>query len=210
MEFDVQQARDGELVVVHDTNLRRVAGVNATVASRTGRQLAALDAGSWFSDNFRGERIPTLRETMQLVAGLDEIHLEIKQPSRRYRGIERRVLSLLRARRGWMERTVISSFDFGTLRRVRALNRRARIGWLAATGSARSEVARARELGAESVHIPARKVSRRWAREAHANGMKLYAYTINDWAGLRRLRSLGADGAFSNHPELPAGAGVAR
>ncbi len=61
-EIDVQQSADGVVVLLHDTDLRRVAGVNRRTSEMTYRELQNLDVGSWFSADFAGERIPTLEE----------------------------------------------------------------------------------------------------------------------------------------------------
>ncbi len=64
VEFDVALTRDGELVLMHDATLERTTDGNGAVGDFTLAELRKLDAGSWKAGQFRGERIPTLAETL--------------------------------------------------------------------------------------------------------------------------------------------------
>lgn len=87
VELDVRTTRDGELVVMHDATLDRTTNGSNLVTDYTLEDLRALDAGSWFSDHFKGAKIPTLREMLTFArdhpyenAG---IYIEIKYASPR-------------------------------------------------------------------------------------------------------------------------------
>ncbi len=67
-EFDVRRSRDGQLVCVHDDTVDRTTNGQGAVTSLTWSQLSALDAGSWFSSDYQGERIPTIDEVLVLIA----------------------------------------------------------------------------------------------------------------------------------------------
>ncbi len=83
IEFDVQLSKDLELVVTHDTSTARTTGVKAKVSALTLAQLKGLDAGSWFSDAFAGEQIPTLLEVLQCATEYSlNINIEIKSPAK--------------------------------------------------------------------------------------------------------------------------------
>lgn len=69
METDVQMTSDGRLVLIHDETLSRTAGVEGWVKDITYDQLRTYDAGSWFHNDFAGERIPSLEELFRLVQG---------------------------------------------------------------------------------------------------------------------------------------------
>ena len=64
-EIDVQTTADGIVVVCHDLNLKRVAGVDRRLGTMTYDQVSRLDVGSHFSPKFAGERIPTVEEVME-------------------------------------------------------------------------------------------------------------------------------------------------
>ena len=66
VEIDVQMTTDGVVVLGHDASLKRVAGVNRSIASMTFEELEKLDVGSWFSPEYAGTRIPALSEVLEL------------------------------------------------------------------------------------------------------------------------------------------------
>ncbi|MGI4895262.1 MAG: glycerophosphodiester phosphodiesterase [Janthinobacterium lividum] len=68
LELDVHVDGDGVPVVIHDDTLDRTTDATGPVAAFSSRQLRAVDAGSWFSPDFAGQRVPTLREVVDLTA----------------------------------------------------------------------------------------------------------------------------------------------
>jgi len=201
-EFDVQRAKDGTLVVVHDDTLDRTAGDSRAVRDLTAAQLKALDAGAWFDSAFRGERIPTLEELAAAAPSCCELQLEIKQADPVYAGIERDVLAFLDARPGLKARTAVSSFHHETLKALRALDPKVRIGLLPGKLPLEPSFALAAELAAESVHVNLERLTPEWSARAKEAGLKLYVYTIVKPAQAARAAALGADGIFSNFPDI--------
>ena len=78
IELDVQQTRDGVLVVMHDSNLKRTTGVNKDIWDVDYADIQNLDAGSWFDPAYANARIPTLEETLQFVDKRAKLNIEIK------------------------------------------------------------------------------------------------------------------------------------
>ena len=86
-ELDIRTTKDGHLVIVHDDSVQRTTnGDSRSVRDLTLAELKQLDAGSWFDHVFSGERIPTLEETLSLVArrkrGRTIIALNVKHVTR--------------------------------------------------------------------------------------------------------------------------------
>ncbi|TBR21649.1 glycerophosphodiester phosphodiesterase [bacterium] len=201
-EFDVQRAKDGTLVVVHDDTLERTGGDPRAVRDLTAAQLKALDAGSWFDATFRGERIPTLEEVAVAAPASCELQLEIKQADPVYEGIERDVLAFLDARPALKARTAVSSFHHDTLLSLRRLDAKVRIGLLPGKLPIDPSFALAAELSAESMHVNLERLTPEWSARAKAAGLKLYVYTIVKPEQAARAAALGADGVFSNFPDI--------
>lgn len=84
IELDVFLTKDGELVVVHDHILERTTNGTGYVGDLTLSELRRLDAGSWFGERFRGERIPTLGEVLELGNGRVRFELELRTPARAF------------------------------------------------------------------------------------------------------------------------------
>lgn len=110
LEMDIHRCASGELVVIHDDNLSRTAGLDKPVEEATLDEIRSLDAGSWFGEAFRGEKIPTLDEVLDEFGGKLVLDVEIK--SRKAKGDPLPSLLARELRRRGLERTVaISSFN---------------------------------------------------------------------------------------------------
>ncbi len=77
-ETDVYLSKDGEIVVIHDANTRRVSGRNRKVVDQTLAELKKLDIGSWKGEQWSGERIPTLAELLEIIPEGKRLFIEIK------------------------------------------------------------------------------------------------------------------------------------
>lgn len=77
-ELDCHLASDGGVIVAHDNDLDRVAGITGLLRDKSVAELQALDVGSWFGPNFAGERMPTLTESLAMAKGRIGVYVEIK------------------------------------------------------------------------------------------------------------------------------------
>ena len=62
--MDIRRTKDGHLVLLHDSTLDRTTNGSGPLVEKTLAEIKRLDAGSWFSEEFRGETIPTLEEAL--------------------------------------------------------------------------------------------------------------------------------------------------
>jgi len=117
VEFDVQTAACGTPVLIHDPMLGRTTNGVGPVRRRPLAQLKALDAGSWFGPEFSGERIPTLEEALETVAGRAQ---QVFQDIKGYREMEDldRMVTLTR-NSGLDEVTIFTSSDWVIMNRLR-------------------------------------------------------------------------------------------
>lgn len=199
IELDVQLSADGELVVIHDETLERTTDGAGPVGDRTAAELAALDAGSWFAPEFRGERIPLLADVIAQVRDRVTLNVEIKS-ARDLGVIEPKLAALVAAERA-TEWIVFSSFHAEAVRGMRAYAPWARLGVLCDEDPRTRGLALAGEVGAELV-IPGRRwVDARVVEEAHVRGYDVWVWTVNEPGEIRRLLALGVDAIFSDYPE---------
>ena len=70
--------KDGVVVVTHDANLQRIAGVDKNVSDLTYDELQTYDAGSWFSNDYKGLKVATLDEALKLCKGKVKVNIELK------------------------------------------------------------------------------------------------------------------------------------
>src|SRR5699024_7462523 len=97
IEIDVQMTHDGELIVIHDTTVDRTTDGTGAVSDFTFEEIQQLDAGSWFSEEFAGEQIPTFEEILDTYRGKIGLLIELKSPEL-YPGIEEKVADALKER----------------------------------------------------------------------------------------------------------------
>jgi glycerophosphoryl diester phosphodiesterase len=117
VEFDVRTTADGVPVVIHDRTADRTTTGAGYVGDLTFAEVTALDAGSWFSPAYAGTRVPTLTETLDLLAATEpELLLEIKRPATL---AEVKAIVELVAERNLLPRTIIQSFDPDVVRLAR-------------------------------------------------------------------------------------------
>ena len=128
VEWDVHVASCGTPVLFHDVHLGRTTNGVGPVRRRTLSQLQALDAGSWFSSRFAGERIPSLAEALEHVRGrVARVYCEIKG----YRELEDldRIVGITRSL-GMLESTVFVSLEWNTVDRVAGQDAGAAVGYI--------------------------------------------------------------------------------
>ena len=160
------------------------------------RALARLDAGSWFHPRFAGERILLVSQALRLVPRRLRVNLELKRTTRRAALLRRLVRVIRRARAG--RRVLLSSFDSSLLRPLRS--QRLALALLCRAQPDRS-LREAIRLRCEAWHpLHALATPARVAR-AHAAGLRVHAWTVDEPARARRLAGLGVDGVFTNDPE---------
>jgi glycerophosphoryl diester phosphodiesterase len=200
IELDCQLSRDGHVVVFHDEHLRRTAGARGTLRSKTLEQLKALDIGRWRKASFRGERILTLEEALETLAGRVDLCLEIKNYPNSLRGIELKILFAL-SHYDYLDRTIVSSFDYSSLARVRELAPDIAIGLLCGAALQRDAVENARRLTAASLHVQKSVAKRDFLLRAWEEGLDVFVWTLNDPREIEEFVSMGVQGVISDYPE---------
>lgn len=201
IELDIALSRDGELVVLHDADLKRVAGKLGRVDKFSAKELKMTDVGSWFSSEFFGEGVPSLTDVFDLVKKKAALHIEIKGGCRFYPKIEEKLARLLR-REDSSHGSLISSFDHEALYHFRRLDKKAHIGYLLGRTSLTRAFREISEIGAESLNLDLRQVNEKIVSDCHERGLKVLVYTVNARRELSRLEKMGVDGIFTNYPEL--------
>lgn len=199
VEFDVHLAADGVPVVIHDDDLARTTNGRGPVKPRTSAELRALDAGSWFDPAYAGERIPTLAEVLEHCRGRAELDIELKTHPEPYPGIEAAVHRLL-GDLDMREDACVSSFNWDTLDRYRALDARMRLGLLA-DKPIRSMDRWVERVGAWSLNLPPILATGERYDFARARGLRVLVWTVDDPVFMEFLADYGVDGIISNYPE---------
>lgn len=214
VELDYHHSADGIPVVLHDASLQRTTnaaqlwpGADLQVSKHTLAQLKTLDAGAWFDPHFAGTTLPTLAEALDCIDAGSVTLIERKAG-------DAATLAQLLTARGEVNRVVVQSFDWNYLRDLHALlpgQVLAALGphWRSdgrpmtdedkILGSAHVEaiVAAGARVAVWSQDVNAASIA-----AAHARGLKVWIYTVDDPAAMRRLFALGIDGIITNQAAL--------
>ena len=198
VELDVQLTSDHRLVIFHDDRLERTTTGRGFVRNRRYRDLARLDAGSWFSSRFAGEPIPLVSQALRLIPKGRAANLELKRTPRKRLVVRQLIKCLERTR--MIRRVLISSFDPSLLALVNA--RRPRIASaLLCRRDARRALRQAIRLGCSALHPHASLVSPSLMAQAHAQGLTVNVWTVDSAQQVRRLIRMGVDGIVTNVPD---------
>ena len=199
VELDVHLTADHELVVIHDEKINRTSNGKGFVKDMTLQQLRAFDYGSWFSEEFEGEVIPTLGEVLEVFSGTHhQINIELKSDVFVYTGLEFLVLREIEASK-MMERVIISSFDHESVRRVALLAPYVETAALFSTIVLDVQFYM-KMIPAKAIHVSYYTAKRKPVREAIEAGLVVRVYTVNDVEKLAILQELGVDAIFTDEP----------
>jgi glycerophosphoryl diester phosphodiesterase len=200
VELDCQLSRDGHVVVFHDELLRRTTGARGAVYSKTLEELKRLDVGRWRKPAFKGERILTLEEALETFDGRVDLCLEIKSFAESLPGIELKILFIL-SHYDYLDRTILSSFDYRRLGRIRELAPDAKLGLVFGSAVTQDPLATARQLEASSIHVQKSLATRNFCAQAWDEGLDVYVWTVNELRDMEMFISMGVQGLISDFPE---------
>lgn len=202
IELDVQLSKDGNLVVLHDDTLERTTNGQGRVVDYTLQELKKLDAGSWFGEQFSGERIPTLKEVLELARGRVLVNIEIKHPDHGQYPITDLAGQALKEVKnaGMIDRVIFSSFNPAALEWIKKNEPRV---WVALlyhrTWNSIVEVTGGKEysiLNLRNSYLTKTRINK-----IHQEGLKVNVYTVNSEEELEQFVSWSVDGIITNHAD---------
>lgn len=193
VEIDVQETADGEVVVIHDSDLMRVGGSSLRIWEGTAEQLRAVDIGRWFAPEFTGQRLPTLAEVLELCRGRASVIIELKYYGHDER-LEQRVIEIVE-RLGMEDEIVTMSLKYEAVQEMKRL----RPSWAAGLLTARA-VGDLTTTSSDFLAVNHAIASAAFVNHAHAAGKKVYVWTVNDAINMSRLITIGVDGLITDFP----------
>ena len=216
LETDARATSDGKLMAFHDRNLERVTGAEGPINLKSYREVAALRvAGS--------EPIPLIEDLLGAWPDV-RFNIDLKDEA----GIPL-LPGVLRRTSAW-DRVCVTSFSGARLRAARklldhpvcmttSLSAIAAVRYSIGVGSpgqrpgqppTRALARRLSQAGVCCAQVPSRVATRSFVRRAHALGLDVHVWTINDRAGMTRFLDLGADGIMTDDIETLRGVLVER
>ncbi|PRY22965.1 glycerophosphoryl diester phosphodiesterase [Aliiruegeria haliotis] len=196
IELDVQESADDEVIVMHDSDFMKIAGVDLKTWDATADGLADIDIGSWYEEDYSGERTPTLREVLELAKDSGtRVLIELKYYGHD-RMLEQRVADVVEET-GMQDQVRAMSLKYGAVQKMKALRPEWKVGLLAT-----ATVGNVTALEADFLAVNMAAASLRLTRAAHEAGKEIYVWTVNDPLGMSQMASLGVDGLITDEPAL--------
>ena len=195
VEIDIQETADGKVVVIHDSDLKKIAGVDLKIWDATTEKLRSIDIGSWFSPEFKNERVPTLEQVLLACKGRIRVNIELKYYGHNDRLEERCVKTVESV--DMASDIVVMSLDLKGIQKIRALRPGWKIGLLTSV-----TVGDPTKLDLDFLAVNANFITRALVKRSHKAGKKVFAWTVNDPVGMSTMMSRGVDGIITDEPAM--------
>lgn len=200
IETDVQMSKDGHLILCHDETLDRTTNGHGLIKDHTLEQLRALSAGAWFGPQFTQEKIPTLRELLDLVSDKDLlINLEIKSGIVLYPQIEEQIIAMIHEYQIG-HKVILSNFNHYSLLTCKAIDSSIRTGVLYECGLV-DPWEYAEKLGADTLHPFLYNITPHLMAGAQDHHLPVIPFTVDSPAQMKQMIDLSVDGMFTNYPD---------
>ncbi len=210
IEIDVQQTKDGSVVVLHDVTLDRTTNGSGLVKDHTLAEIKELSAGSWFGEQFANEKVPTLEEVLELINGQSTLIIEIKQGGYYYPDIEKNIVDII-DRYNAKDWCIVHSFSTAVIKQMHELDPGITLHKLFTAKLRFTPLIKSAEFWElyrfqdfpyiEEYSIHYRFANKKIISKIHAMGKKVNVWTVNDQKTIERLLGLGVDGIITDHPE---------
>ena len=206
LECDVHLSKDQKCIVMHDEGVERTTNGHGLIQELTSSMLKKLDAGSWFSKQFKGEKILTLDELLkwivpqksksQLPLGLV---IEIKNEPIRYLGIEKKIIDIV-LKFKMQDRVILIAFDHGVIKRAKYYHKNI-AGGILYSRNLENPIERARQVQADAIFPRRNLLSRELVQKAHQNKLSIGTWTVDEIQEMKQILKYPIDTMTSNMPE---------
>jgi glycerophosphoryl diester phosphodiesterase len=195
VEIDVQETREGEVVVIHDSDLKKIGGSGLKVFESSLAELQSVDIGSWKDPSFSDQRIPTLQQVLALCKNRINIVIELKYYGQEAR-LEERVANLVEAA-DMQDQIAVMSLNYPAVQKMKSIRPDWSVGLLASV-----TIGDITRLEADFFAINATFANRAFIRNIHKRNRKVMVWTVNDPISISAMMSKGVDGIITDKPLL--------
>ena len=205
IEIDVHLTKDGELVVIHDHELKRTTDGEGDIKEKTLEEIRKLDAGSWKDPKYAGEKVPTLEEVLLEVKGKANLLIEIKEGEKHYPGIGAKVAEAVKKHDGY-DWCIVQSFSQDVLDAIMPiddkieLHRLIGIGPIPKVPNRDDPEATGKWTRISAINPNYRRAKKRVIKKLHKNGYRIFVWTVNSQETYDKLKARGIDGIITNYP----------
>lgn len=193
-EIDVQETKDGVVVLLHDRSLNRTAGLNKLVSQLNYNEISKLDIGPSFSKSFKNERIPTLKQILKESKGKVKLIIELKTYNKDYEKLTEDVVNLIE-KNNMVSSCSIHSINYNSLLLVKKINPEIRTGYIVL-----KHVNDLPSYKVDFYSIDKKLVTEKVINDVHKLNRQVYVWTVNSNYEKNKFINLGADGIITDNP----------
>jgi len=194
VEFDIHITKDGEIIIIHDSDTFNATGVKGLIKDMNLDQIKNLDAGE-------GEKIPTIRELISIVRKKIGLQIEIKSIN-----LLDKLIHILREE-NLISTSIVSSFILNELLKLKLLEPSVKVGLLLSADLVRPKLIKRKiekiaKNNFYSIHPPFNTTDKEIVDFAHNFGLKVIVWTVNDREIMEKLIEIGVDGIITDDISL--------
>lgn len=212
IECDIHLSKDGVFVVCHDETIDRTSNGTGKINEMTYDEISKYNFCCRFHPHYYrdgGETAPTLEQMLDVVRDMKVINIEVKE----FAGDEDAALEKFYAilkKYDIIDRVIVSSFNVGILKRLKALHSDIFTGYLYHPGVTSDtykvypwEVAvqTALDHNCDAIHPEIQSLTKEVVDDAHAHGLKVNCWTANTRELVEKAQAIGCDGIITNYPD---------
>ena len=200
LEMDVMLTGDSHVIVFHDYRLGRTTDGSGVIGKTDLHYIKSLDAGTWFSQRFRSERVPLLDEVLELGRGKVRLNIELKH--RRHNGVSQLVERCIKTveRHRMNDEVVFSSFNLEALRVLHVRSPHLRFAPLYRHNLNPTPRSFPLQYNAQGVVLNHLFLNQATVTAFHNLGLKVFVYTVNGIRRIEKMIRMGVDGVISDNP----------
>ncbi len=202
VETDVKESADGVLLLMHDDDFDRTTNFHGKVAQMSWQQIQQLDAGTWFSKKFKGEKIPSLEDAVALFDRLHlGVNLEIKACPNKVESTSHLVAEFIKNK--WpstLPPPLVSSFNLQALKIAKLVAPQLILGALFENSLPLNWKEEAQALNAYSINIDNDFTTFKIVKEIKNAGYHVLVYTVNCQKRAQELFDWGVTSIFTDIP----------
>lgn len=194
-EIDVQETKDGKIILLHDKSLNRTTGIDKNIWEVTLDEVKKLDAGSWFDEKFEGVKIPTLEEVIDYSNGKIKLNIEIKTNGHE-KNLIPQVVELVR-KKEIIDTCVVTSLDYDALQEVEAIEPKIKTGYIMFVA-----IGNVADLKVDFYSVEKTNVTDDFVTSAHKIGREVHVWTINEEEDMDEVIELGVDNIITDNDKI--------
>lgn len=200
IELDVQLAKDGQVVIMHDTKIDRTTDGKGRLAQFSVPELRRFNAAHLYTGKVGRQSIPTLKEYLEWARNKPLFtNIELKTDEIQYEDIEQKVLRLL-DEYNMGDKVILSSFHFQTIRNVKEINSRQKCGLLSVHCDS-VLLSESLEIGTEYVHPHYSSVTGEMVNIFRQHQIQINTWTVDKDFQMERLQKFGVHAIITNSPD---------